>query len=121
MRFFYQPKLDPQWVGKELQSIESEFQLKRQDELRRLYQVHKATANPRHPFSKFSVGNLTTLRDQPDAPLAQQLRQFFQRWYCARRMTLVLVGPQSFDQLQVLAEQHGRPIQSGCASWLGSN
>lgn len=118
MRFFYQPTLDSQWVEKELQSIESEFQLKRQDELRRLYQVHKATSNPRHPFSKFSVGNLTTLRDQPDAPLAQQLRQFFQRWYCARRMTLVLVGPQSFEQLQELAEQHGRPIQSGCADIL---
>lgn len=118
MRFFYQPLLDPKWVEKELQSIESEFQLKRQDELRRLYQVHKATANPRHPFSKFSVGNLSTLRHQADAPLAQQLRQFFDRWYCARRMTLVLVGPQSFEQLQAFAQHHASPIKSGCADML---
>ena len=118
MRFFYQPKLDPKWVAKELQSIESEFQLKRQDELRRLYQVHKTTSNPRHPFSKFSVGNLTTLQDKPSAPLAKQLRDFFERWYCARRMTLVLVGPQSLEQLQALAEAHGSPIGSGCADML---
>lgn len=76
-RFFYQPLLSQHWVNKELQSIESEFQLKRQDELRRLYQVHKATANPNHPFSKFSVGNLTTLMDKPETTLAQQLRLFF--------------------------------------------
>lgn len=118
MRFFYQPKLAPKWVAKELQSIESEFQLKRQDELRRLYQVHKATSNPRHPFSKFSVGNLTTLQDKPNAPLANQLRDFFERWYCARRMTLVLVGPQSLEQLQSLAQTHGGPIGSGCADML---
>src|SRR5690606_13492005 len=47
MRFFYQPLFAQQWIEKELQSIESEFQLKRQDELRRLYQVHKATSNPK--------------------------------------------------------------------------
>lgn len=118
VRFFYQPLLDPAWVSKELQSIEAEFQLKRQDELRRLYQVHKATANPRHPFSKFSVGNLETLRDNAQATLPQQLRQFFDRWYCARRMTLVLVGPQSLADLGQLAVTHAGPIGSGCADVL---
>lgn len=115
MRFFYEPLLAPKWIEKELQSIESEFQLKRQDELRRLYQVHKATANPKHPFSNFSVGNLTTLIDRPEATLRQQLRLFFERWYCARRMTCVLLGPQSLDELAALAKQHAAPIKSGCA------
>lgn len=115
MRFFYEPLFAPQWIEKELQSIESEFQLKRQDELRRLYQVHKATANPKHPFSNFSVGNLTTLIDRPEATLRQQLRQFFERWYCARRMTCVLLGPQSLDELAALARHHASPIRSGCA------
>lgn len=115
MRFFYQPLFAQQWIEKELQSIESEFQLKRQDELRRLYQVHKATSNPKHPFSKFSVGNLSTLKDQPNNSLQQQLRDFFQRWYCARRMTLVLLGPQSLEQLTELASTHAQAVTSGCA------
>ncbi|WP_339878203.1 insulinase family protein [Pseudidiomarina gelatinasegens] len=121
MRFFYQPLFDAKWVKKELQSIESEFQLKRQDELRRLYQVHKATSNPKHPFSKFSVGNLSTLKDSAQATLQQQLQQFFQRWYCARRMTLVLVGPQSLEQLAEIAQRHAQSIQSGCADMLYLN
>jgi Secreted/periplasmic Zn-dependent peptidases, insulinase-like len=115
MRFFHQPLFSEQWIEKELQSIESEFQLKRQDELRRLYQVHKATSNPKHPFSKFSVGNLSTLKNQPNNSLQQQLRDFFQRWYCARRMTLVLLGPQSLDELTELASSHAQAVKSGCA------
>lgn len=44
-------------IDTEIQTIEAEFQFKRQDDLRRLYQVHKETCNPEHPFSQFSVGN----------------------------------------------------------------
>lgn len=110
-RFFYQPLLAQEWVEKERQAVESEYRLKLNDELRRLYQVHKATANPAHPFSKFSVGNLTTLRDQKDLPLVQQLRAFFAEHYRSQRMRLVLAGPQSLDQLAQLAAAHFEPIQ----------
>lgn len=114
-RFFYQPLFDPSWVKRELQAIESEFRLKQRDELRRLYQVHKATANPDHPFSQFSVGNLATLKTSTTAHLVAQLRQFFQYWYRPERMTLVLAGPQSLAQLADLAAQYGGaiPAQSG--------
>ncbi|WP_198677244.1 insulinase family protein [Pseudidiomarina taiwanensis] len=109
-RFFYQPLLHPDWVAKELESIDAEFHLKRQDELRRLYQVHKSTVNQAHPFAKFSVGNRNTLSDRPDRPLAQQLRDFFQSNYQAQWMTLVLVGPHSLAELQQLALQYGEEI-----------
>ncbi|HET8816190.1 MAG TPA: insulinase family protein [Pseudidiomarina sp.] len=102
-RFFYQPLFAQEWITKELQSIESEFQLKRKDELRRLYQVHKATVNPKHPFSKFSVGNLNTLKDTAEHPLRPRLIAFFNAWYRADRMTLVVIGPQSLDELEALA------------------
>ncbi|MDT7525209.1 insulinase family protein [Pseudidiomarina sp. GXY010] len=118
IRFFYEPLLQQDWVEKELQSIEAEFHLKRNDELRRLYQVHKATANPKHPFTKFSVGNLSTLTNTKERPLSAALQQFFKRWYCAKRMTLVLCGPQSLAELQQLAELHGSRIPSGCADAL---
>lgn len=107
VRFFYQPKFAPEWIAKELQSIESEFQLKRRDELRRLHQVHKATVNQQHPFAKFSVGNQDTLRDTNERPLARELRQFFDSYYQPQRMTLVLVGPQPLAELKRLAQQYG--------------
>lgn len=105
-RFFYEPLLAPEWVEKERQAVESEYRLKLNDELRRLYQVHKETANPAHPFTKFSVGNLETLANRSDATLAEQLHTFFQTHYQSRRMRLVVAGPQSLDELTSLAATH---------------
>ena len=114
-RFFYQPLLAPKWVQHELKAIESEFRLKQRDELRRLYQVHKATANPDHPFSQFSVGNLATLKTSTTSHLVDRLRQFFQLWYRPDRMTLVLAGPQPLAQLVTLAQSYAGliPARSG--------
>jgi secreted Zn-dependent insulinase-like peptidase len=109
-RFFYQPLFDPDWVAQELQAVESEFRLKQRDELRRLYQVHKATANPQHPFSKFSVGNLVTLKTTTRLHLHERLWEFFRLWYRPSRMTLVLAGPQPLTTLAQLAHQYGGAI-----------
>lgn len=103
-RFFYQPTFNADWITKEVHSIEAEFKLKKNDELRRLYQVHKTTANPAHPFHKFSVGNLATLTDAGDTTTLQtEVKEFFAKWYRANRMTLVLAGPQSLDELEAMA------------------
>ncbi|CAB0149569.1 Protease 3 [Pseudidiomarina piscicola] len=111
-RFFYQPTFNPEWITKEVQSIEAEFQLKKKDELRRLYQVHKATSNPAHPFHKFSVGNLATLTDNGDThALKAKVEHFFDHWYRANRMTLVVAGPQSLAELEALATEHFSAIR----------
>lgn len=113
-RFFYEPTFNPDWIAKEVNAIESEFQMKRKDELRRLYQVHKATSNPAHPFAKFSVGNFDTLTDKGETEgLDQHMRTYFATWYRANRMTLVLAGPQSLDELEVLASDYFHPILGG--------
>lgn len=101
---FTQPLLASEWVEKERQSIEAEYQLKRNDELRRLYEVHKITANPLHPFAKFSVGNATTLADLPDLPVRQRLFDYWQTYYTAANAALVLIGPQSIAELTALAQ-----------------
>ena len=110
---FKQPLFAQEWIDKELQSIESEFRLKQQDELRRLYQVHKTTSNPEHPFCKFSVGNLTTLKDDDNGTLADKLRHFFNQYYTADNASLVIAGPQSLDALAELADKHFNDI-AGC-------
>lgn len=100
---FQQPLFAEEWIEKERQSIESEFRLKQHDELRRLYQVHKSTSNPAHPFSQFSVGNLNTLNDDHHGTLAEKLRHFFNAHYVTDKLRLVIAGPQSLDELQQLA------------------
>lgn len=109
---FICPLFSQAWIDKELRSVEAEYRMKLTDELRRLYQVHKETANPAHPFTKFSVGNAQTLTGSSEFSTQQQLRQFFQRWYCAPNMRLVLTGPVSLEALKNLAVTHFNGIRA---------
>lgn len=103
---FRAPLFHADYIEKERQAIEAEFSLKLKDDSRRIYQVHKETVNPAHPFAKFSVGNLTTLCDTPEQSLQQAVRQFFEQHYGTRRMTLCLVSPLPMQQLEQLVHQY---------------
>lgn len=109
---FIQPLFSADYVEKERHAIEAEFSLKLKDDGRRIYQVHKETINPAHPFAKFSVGNLTTLADTADASLQHALRTFFQQQYSANRMTLTLVSPLDLAAQQALVRQYFSAIPS---------
>ena len=98
-RFFVAPLFDKQWIESERETIESEYQMKVRDDARRFYQVHKETANPDHPFSRFSVGNKQTLADRRGQSVLNELRAFYNSKYSAEKMTLVVVGPQSTQEL----------------------
>ncbi|MBD8511901.1 insulinase family protein [Photobacterium sp. CAU 1568] len=104
-QFFIAPLFNVDAVDKERQAVDSEYKLKLKDDVRRLYQVHKETINPEHPFAKFSVGDITTLEDRPDNPVRDELIAFYQQHYSANQMGLVLLGPQSLDELATYAEQ----------------
>jgi len=110
--FFIAPLLADDFVVKERENIDAEFTLKLKDDIRRLYDVHKDTVNPKHPFSQFSVGNLDTLADRDGKNISQEVQHFFKQFYRAQYMTLALEGPQEIDELKRLAEQLFTPIQS---------
>ncbi len=95
-----QPLLAGPYVDKERHAIEAEFSLKLKDDSRRIYQVHKETINPAHPFAKFSVGNLDTLNDKPGQTLREAVEEFYQQQYSASRMSLCVVSSGSLSQLQ---------------------
>ena len=103
--FFIAPLLADDFVVKERENIDAEFTLKLKDDIRRLYDVHKDTVNPRHPFSQFSVGNLDTLADRDGQNISHEVQAFFQQYYRAQYMTLALEGPQDLNELKDLAEQ----------------
>ncbi|MDX3775224.1 insulinase family protein [Chromatiaceae bacterium AAb-1] len=101
-----QPLFHADYIEKERHAIEAEFSLKLKDDSRRIYQVHKETINPEHPFTKFSVGNLSTLKDTDDATLQQAVQQFYKQQYSTSRMTLVLVSSLPVKKLQQFAEKY---------------
>ena len=103
---FIKPLFSADYVEKERYAIEAEFSLKLKDDGRRIYQVHKESINPAHPFAKFSVGNLQTLSDTADSTLQQALVQFFNSQYSASRMTLTLVSALPLSEQAALAEQY---------------
>jgi insulysin len=109
-RFFIAPTLNPAETEKERNAIEAEFKLKIKDDGRRIYQVHKETVNPAHPFAKFSVGNLQTLADRKRC-ISDELRDFFNRHYQAQWMTLVICANESLDTLEAWATQYFSQIK----------
>lgn len=113
---FTAPLFSSDYVEKERQAIEAEFSLKLKDDSRRIYQVHKESINPAHPFAKFSVGNAQTLADQPQESLQQAVKRFFDSQYSAQRMSLCLVGPQSLAELQQLATRYFSAIKGDVAA-----
>jgi len=110
-QFFIAPLLCDEFVIKERQNIDAEFTLKLKDDIRRLYDVHKETINQKHPFSQFSVGNVDTLADRDNISISKEIRSFFNKYYRAHYMTLVLEGPQSLFELKELAEQNFSAIK----------
>lgn len=105
-QFFTAPLFNEEAVDKERQAVDSEYKLKVKDDVRRLYQVHKETINQAHPFSKFSVGDLTTLDDRDDKSVREELLEFYQTHYSANLMATVLLGPQSLDELEAFARTY---------------
>ncbi len=100
-QFFTAPLFNEESLDKERQAIESEYKLKLNDDVRRLYQVHKETIHPQHPFAKFSVGNEQTLSDRNQVSIRQEIVQFHREHYSADLMTLAVIAPESLDTLEL--------------------
>lgn len=104
--FFLTPLFNEEAVDKERQAVDSEYRLKIQDDVRRIYQVQKETVNPAHPFAKFSVGSAETLADRPGSNIRDELVAFYRQEYSANLMTLAITGPQTLDNLEKLAMEY---------------
>lgn len=98
--FFTSPRLDREYVTREREAVNSEYRLKIQTQTRRFREVRRATSNPDHGFAKFSVGNLDTLADRPDAPVWTDLKHFYDTRYSADRMAVTVVGREPVDTLE---------------------
>jgi secreted Zn-dependent insulinase-like peptidase len=95
-RFFVAPRLDPAYVEREKNAVNSEYQLYLDDDGWRGLHVNKLAMNPAHPGAQFNVGSLATLAGD----VQSDLLRFYEQHYSADRMTLVVLGPQPLGQLR---------------------
>lgn len=98
-RFFIAPQFNAEFVDQERHAVDSEYHMRLRDDSRRVQEALFQAFNPEHPFTRFGVGNLDTLKDGQQ-PLRQRLLDFYQHHYDANVMHLALVGPGSLDQLE---------------------
>ncbi len=104
-QFFIAPLFTPEYVDRERNAVHSEYQSGLQDDGRRGYSVLKAIINPEHPLSGFSVGSLDTLQDHDGLSLRDALLAHYDRYYSANLMSVAISGPQTLEELEVLARR----------------
>jgi len=108
-----QPILNHDALVNEINAIDAEFQFKIKDDLRRLYQIHKETCNPAHPFAKFSVGNATIFAKHQTKDLRNALRAFHKQYYVGSNMCLCIASPVPTEQLEALITQSFSSFHQG--------
>ena len=97
-QFFIAPRFDPDYVEREKESVQSEYQVQSKQDNWRGAAVEKQLFNSAHPRSRFNIGSLETLR-RADVP---EVRSFFEANYSADTITVAVLGPHDLDELEAL-------------------
>jgi insulysin len=109
-QFFIAPRFDEAYVQREKNAVDSEYQMGLKSDPRRNLDVLQEVMNPAHPYSQFSVGSLESLADRPGSTVRDELLKFYEQYYSANMMRLVVLGPQSLNDLQELVEPMFSPV-----------
>ena len=107
-QFFIAPLFNEEYVEREKKAVHSEYKAKIKNEQRRGADVFKSVINQQHPFSKLSVGNLETLASkvgEPSGELTRQLHTFYQQYYSANIMALVVIGKEPLPELEAMVRE----------------
>uniref|UniRef100_A0A669DI47 Nardilysin b (N-arginine dibasic convertase) n=1 Tax=Oreochromis niloticus TaxID=8128 RepID=A0A669DI47_ORENI len=92
-QFFICPLMIEDAVDREVEAVDSEFQLARPSDSHRKEMLFGSLAKPGHPMGKFCWGNAQTLKHEPrekQINTYERLRDFWRRYYSAQYMTLAV-------------------------------
>lgn len=98
-----EPLLDPTNADRERNAVNAELTMARSRDGMRMAQVRAETLNPAHPGSRFSGGNLDTLKDKLNSKLHDALTGFYQRYYSANLMVAVIYSNKPLPELARMA------------------
>src|SRR5579885_2280813 len=99
-QFFIAPLFTAEYVAREKNAVDSEYQARITEDERRSYSVLQQLLNPAHPMSRFTVGSLATLADRDGRPVRDELLRFYQEHYSANLMTLTVLGVEPLPVLR---------------------
>lgn len=101
-QFFIAPRFDKKYVDRERHAVHSEYMAKIKDDYRRSYAATKQIMNQENGHNRFAVGNLKTLADRDDDYIRDDLLAFYDRYYSANLMSLVVLGKESLPELETM-------------------
>ncbi|XP_056893829.1 nardilysin-like, partial [Takifugu flavidus] len=102
-QFFICPLMIEDAVDREVEAVDSEFQLAKPSDANRKEKLFGSLAKPGHPISKFFWGNAQTLKHEPRQKhinTYERLRLFWRRFYSAHFMTLAVQSAETLDTLE---------------------
>ncbi|TNN18138.1 Insulin-degrading enzyme [Schistosoma japonicum] len=106
-RFFVCPLFTDSATEREVNAVQSEHEKDISNDARRLFQLERTLSKSGHDYAKFFSGNRYSLFESSCAKSVntrEQLLQFHSTWYSANIMGLVILGKESINDLQKLAE-----------------
>ena len=101
-QFFIAPLLDAAYIEREKNAVDAEYHMGFKSDGRRALDVIRELADKDHPYSRFTVGNLVSLADSDGQNIRDDLLAFYERYYSAQSMRLVVFGPQDLDTLAAM-------------------
>ncbi|TRY55889.1 hypothetical protein DNTS_029134 [Danionella cerebrum] len=104
-QFFLCPLFDESCKDREVNAVDSEHEKNLMNDAWRLFQLEKATGNPKHPFSKFGTGNKLTLETRPSQQgidIRKELLKFHSTYYSSNLMALCVLGRETLDDLTAM-------------------
>lgn len=106
--FFISPLFQEDSVDREIEAVDSEFQMGLPNDDDRINALLGMLAKPGHPMSKFFTGNAETLRTIPKQNginVYRRLRDFYTRMYSSHYMTVAMQSKDSLDTLEEWAKE----------------
>uniref|UniRef100_A0A8C6PDL3 Nardilysin a (N-arginine dibasic convertase) n=1 Tax=Nothobranchius furzeri TaxID=105023 RepID=A0A8C6PDL3_NOTFU len=92
-QFFICPLMIRDAIDREVEAVDSEYQLAKPSDSHRKEMLFGSLAKPGHPMGKFCWGNAQTLKQEPKKNkinVYKRLRAFWKKYYSAHYMTLAV-------------------------------
>ncbi|XP_071983674.1 nardilysin [Engystomops pustulosus] len=102
-QFFISPLMVSDAIDREVQAVDSEYELARPSDSNRKEMLFGSLAKPGHPMGKFFWGNAQTLKYEPEEKNIDthaRLRDFYRAYYSAHYMTLSVQSNETLDTLE---------------------
>ncbi|XP_033967327.1 nardilysin-like [Pseudochaenichthys georgianus] len=102
-QFFICPLMIRDAIDREVEAVDSEYQLAKPSDSHRKEMLFGSLAKPGHPMGKFCWGNAQTLKQEPKEKkinVYKRLRAFWKKHYSAHYMTLAVQSKETLDTLE---------------------